>query len=268
VESRRVTHLEAAFLGLVQGLTEFLPVSSSGHLVLAQHALGLGGAENLTMDLLLHVATLAAVVISFRAELIRLVVGIVSDASQRRLALLLVAAMVPTGVIALSIRGSITDAFESPVIVGFLLITTGALLYVSPRLRKGSGALSELRLPNALLIGVAQGAAVLPGISRSGTTICAGMAGGMTGEASARFSFLLAILAISAAMVLNIPKAASLAETQLSTVCVGMLVAFVAGMVSIRWLMRVARRGRFDGFAYYCWAVGAVAIGVTLWPSG
>jgi len=263
-----VTHLEAAFLGLVQGITEFLPVSSSGHLVLAQHALGLGGAENLTMDLLLHVATLAAVVISFRADLIRLVVGIVSDTGQRRLALLLLAAMIPTGVIALSIRGFITDAFDSPLIVGLLLITTGALLFFAPRLRKGSGELSELRLSNALWIGVAQGAAVLPGISRSGTTICAGMVGGMSGEASARFSFLLAILAISAAMVLNIPGAASLADAELSTVGVGMLVAFVAGMVSIRWLMRVARRGRFDGFAYYCWAVGVGAVGIALWRAG
>lgn len=261
-----MTHIDAAILGLVQGLTEFLPVSSSGHLVLAQHMLGLGGVENLTMDLLLHVATLAAVVISFRSDLIRLVVGIASDAGQRRLALLLVAAMIPTGIIGLSIKPFITGAFERPAVVGALLIATGALLYVAPRLRRPSGSLSDLRLPQALWIGLAQGIAVLPGVSRSGTTICVGMLGGMSGEAAARFSFLLAALAISAAMVLNIPGATSLAETHLSTVAVGMIVAFVSGMLSIRLLMRVARRGRFDGFAYYCWAVGVAAVGVTLWP--
>ncbi|MEO2002521.1 MAG: undecaprenyl-diphosphate phosphatase [Candidatus Poribacteria bacterium] len=261
-----MTHIDAAILGLVQGLTEFLPVSSSGHLVLAQHMLGLGGAENLTMDLLLHVATLAAVLISFRADIIRLVVGITSDAGQRRLALLLLAAMVPTGIIGLSIKPFIAGAFDRPAVVGALLVATGVLLYVAPRLRRPTGSLSDLRLPQALWIGLAQGVAVLPGVSRSGTTICAGMLGGMTGEAAARFSFLLAVLAIGAAMVLNIPDAASLAETQFSTVAVGMVVAFVSGMLSIRLLIRVARRGRFDGFAYYCWTIGVVAVGVALWP--
>ena len=206
-----MTHIDAAILGLVQGLTEFLPVSSSGHLVLAQHMLGLTCAENLTMDLLLHVATLAAVLISFRADIIRLVVGITSDAGQRRLALLLLAAMVPTGIIGLSIKPFIAGAFDRPAVVGALLVATGVLLYVAPRLRRPTGSLSDLRLPQALWIGLAQGVAVLPGVSRSGTTICAGMLGGLTGEAAARFSFLLAVLAIGAAMVLNIPDAAALA---------------------------------------------------------
>ena len=260
-----MTTLDAIILGLVQGLTEFLPVSSSGHLVLTQHVLGLGGAENLTMDLLLHVGTLLAVIISFRADLLRLVAGIFSDRDQQRLAVLLVIAMVPTAVIALSIRRFIAGAFDSPATVGFLLIATGVLLYVAPRRQKASRPLSALGLREALWIGAAQGVAALPGVSRSGTTIGAGMIGGLSGGASARFSFLLAILAITAAMVLNIPDAASLAETQLSTVVVGMIVAFASGMLSIRWLMRFARRGRFDGFAYYCWGIGVVAIGIAVW---
>jgi len=260
-----VTTFDAILLGLVQGLTEFLPVSSSGHLVLTQHLLGLGGAENLTMDLLLHVGTLLAVIISFRVDLLRMAAGMRSDRDQQRLAVLLLIAMVPTAAIALSIRRFIAGAFNSPAVVGVLLIATGVLLYVAPRRQRASRPLSALGLRQALWIGAAQGVAALPGVSRSGATICAGMLEGLSGEASARFSFLLAILAITAAMVLNIPSAASLAETQLAPVVVGMLVAFASGMLSIRWLMRFARRGRFDGFAYYCWAVGVVAIGIAMW---
>jgi undecaprenyl-diphosphatase len=259
-----LTPFQAAILGLVQGLTEFLPVSSSGHLVLIQHVFGLGGAENLTFDILLHVATLVAVVVYFRRELALLVLCVFVDRKQRRLAACLLLAMVPTVVIALAIRRYIEQAFDSPTAVGFMLLTTGGILFVSPRVRQGKAPLEGVRLRHALAVGCAQGLAALPGLSRSGATICAGILSGVASEAAARFSFLLAVPAILAAAALDIEQISALDAPQVLAAGAGMAVAFVVGLASIHWLLRVARKGRFDGFAYYCWAVGGVAVLVAL----
>ncbi|MDA1191317.1 MAG: undecaprenyl-diphosphate phosphatase [Candidatus Poribacteria bacterium] len=256
---------EAAVLGLVQGLTEFLPVSSSGHLVLAQHLFGLGGAENLAYDLLLHIATLFAVFIAFRNDLWTMLTGIIKrDRTQLKLAFFLILAMAPTGMIAILIKEYIEEAFNRPMVVGFMLLITGSALYITPRARRPFLLLEGIGVKQALTIGIVQGFAPLPGISRSGVTICAGIASGLQAEASARFSFLLAILAIVAASIFSISDISAFPTENLPAVGVGMVVAFASGLVSIQWLMKIARRGKFDMFAYYCFAVGTVAIVVTL----
>jgi undecaprenyl-diphosphatase len=255
-----VSVLEAISLGFIQGLTEFLPVSSSGHLVIAQNFMGLGGSENLTFDILLHVATLAAVLFYFRRDLIALVLGLFLDAKQRRLFSLLMLAMVPTGAIGLAIKSVIEDAFSSPTVVGFMLLITGTILFVAPRLARPNLTLDGIRLRQALVIGAAQGVAALPGISRSGTTLCVGMLSGVQSASAARFSFLLAIPAILAATALDARNITNLDAGSLQATAAGMATAFVVGLFSIHWLMRVARKGRFDGFAVYCWIVGIATI--------
>lgn len=247
-------------LGFLQGLTEFLPVSSSGHLVIAQNFMGLGGAENLTFDILLHVATLAAVMLYFRRDLIALAIGLFVDAKQRRLFTLLVLAMIPTGIIGMAIKSSIESAFSSPMAVGFMLLITGAILFVAPRIARPKVGMDGIRLRHALIIGAGQGIAALPGISRSGTTLCVGMLTGVQSESAARFSFLLAVPAILAATALDLGNIASLDAESAAPTAAGMVTAFVVGLFSIHWLMRLARKGRFDGFAVYCWLVGLVTV--------
>jgi len=259
-----VSVLEAMVLGFLQGLTEFLPVSSSGHLVIAQNFMGLGGAENLTFDILLHVATLAAVCVYFRRDLAALALGVLFDRKQRRLFSLLIFAMVPTGIIGLALKGSVESAFSSPAAVGALLLMTGTLLFVAPRVARPKRSMDDMRLRHALLIGVGQGIAVLPGISRSGTTLCAGIVSGIRSESAARFSFLLAIPAILAATALDARNISHLDVESATVTAAGMATAFVMGLFSIHWLMRVARKGRFDGFAFYCWVVGLVTLVVSL----
>jgi len=246
-------------------MTEFLPISSSGHLVIAQHLFGLGGAENLTFDILLHVATLFAVVVYMRRDLAALVAGVLRDRKQTRIALYLLLAMVPTGIIGLGIRKGIESAFETPAFVGAMLLVTGTMLFVAPRLSRARLGLEGIRGRQALSIGVGQGIAALPGISRSGTTICAAMLVGVQAEAAARFSFLLSIPAILAATALDMRNITNIASAELPPVLVGMGAAFVVGLASIAVLMRLARRGKFDPFAYYCWALGGLTLVATYW---
>lgn len=260
-----MTIFEAIGLGFLQGLTEFLPVSSSGHLVIAQNLLGLGGAENLTFDILLHGATLMAVLFYFRRDVVALMLGVFLDKKQRRLFSLLVLAMIPTGIVALLIKKTVEALFSSPATVGGMLLITGGLLFVVPRVARGCLPMEGIRLRHALAVGVAQGVAVLPGISRSGTTLCVGMLVGIQSEVAARFSFLLAIPAILAATALEAKSLTRLDVISLSSTVAGMATAFVVGLFSIHWLVRVARKRRFDGFAYYCWVVGFGTIGVSWW---
>lgn len=260
-----MTIFEAIGLGSLQGLTEFLPVSSSGHLVIAQSLLGLGGSENLTFDILLHGATLMAVLFYFRRDVAALALGVFLDKKQRRLFSLLILAMIPTGIVALLIKGTVERLFSSPATVGGMLLITGSLLFVVPRVARGHLPMEGVRLRHALTVGLAQGVAVLPGISRSGTTLCIGILVGIQPEAAARFSFLLAIPAILAATALEAKNIVQLDTIGLSSTIGGMTTAFVVGLFSIHWLMRVARKRRFDGFAYYCWIVGLATIGVSWW---
>ena len=255
-----MTLVEAAILGLVQGLTEFLPISSSGHLALAQQVLGIGGSQNLAFDVFLHVATLFAVMWSLRTDVQRVATGVFTGGVERRLALTLIIAMVPTAVIALSIQTYAQAALDRPEVVGAALILTGVVLFLAPRFRTGVKSIYDIKPKQALVIGAAQGIAVIPGLSRSGLTIGAAIGMGVVAEAAARFSFLLSILAITAAMAVTLLKQGAMAGLSVSNVAVGMLAAWLAGVLSIKWLLRIARRGRFDGFAYYCWGVGAITL--------
>ncbi|OIP98761.1 MAG: hypothetical protein AUK55_02725 [Syntrophobacteraceae bacterium CG2_30_61_12] len=261
----------AVMLGLLQGITEFLPVSSSGHLVIAQQLLG-WSEPNLFFDVSLHVGTLAAVLLVFRsdvADLIRgglLILGRILSRSREplrhpeRLFLLVVAASIPTALLGFFARHALERLFASVAAVGVNLIITGSLLWLTRNTGPRPG-LNPARtgLGRALGIGLAQGLALAPGISRSGSTIAVGLLLGLERDWAGRFSFLLFVPAVIGAVLL---EALDLKYDPaiISSAFAGAAVAAVSGYVALRLLLRVVHRGAFYRFAPYCWLVGALSL--------
>lgn len=248
---------ESAVLGVVQGLTEFLPVSSSAHLVLAQSLLPGFPEENVFFDVLLHLGTILAVIVTFRLELLRLARSLLpgGDAGQRRLVGWLVLGTLPAGVAGLLFRDAFHAMFASPRFVAAMLLVTGAILIAAEftaRPRRGLDGVGALR---GFGVGVAQAFAIIPGISRSGATISAALAMGVRGEDAARFSFLLSIPAVLGAALLegiHARPVASLAPAY----ALGMAAAFLTGLWAIRVMLGILKRGRLRVFAFYCFLVG------------
>jgi undecaprenyl-diphosphatase len=248
--------LQAVIWGLVQGLTEFLPISSSGHLVVVPGFLGLDPPD-LATSALLHLGTLVAVLIYYRSDVAR-VLRFASDTSARKLLLLLVVGTLPSA-LALLVEDRVEALQASSSAVGVALIATAGILWFSEKVQDRSGGVEGMTWRDAFLIGFAQLLAVIPGISRSGSTITASMWLGLEREEAARFSFLLGIPAITAAGTLEglellngggIPASAWL----------GVAVAAVSGYAAIALLLRVLRRVGLRPFATYCALVGATAI--------
>jgi len=251
--------LEAVILGLVQGLAEFLPISSSGHLALGQELLGVA-TEDVTFVVIVHFGTLLAVVTEFRGRIWELTSGFVTgDAQARRMTAYLIVGTLPAGLVGLFLENAIGSLFNSPLAVCGFLILTGIILF-STRFRKGER--TEIGLVDALLIGVAQAGAILPGISRSGMTISAGLWKGIDGEEAARFSFLLSCPVIAGATILKVKDLVESGVTadHAFSLVVGAGVAYVSGIVAIRWLMAVVARGGLPRFAYYCWTIGLAGL--------
>lgn len=276
-------------LGLVQGVAEFLPISSSGHLALVENIMGMGsgaGAELIAamdgsafFNIMLHLATLAAVIIAYWAdvkamilELIAIVGGIgkgESIASRnipvRRLILMIIVSTLPLFLI-LPFHHAIESLSSVPWFIGAALVVTGLLLFIADRMPRGKKTERDMTILDALLIGVAQGLATIPGLSRSGTTITAGMGRGLKREFAVRFSFLMSLLSVTGAVILSLLDVISDGvDTALLPACfVGMLVAGITGYLSIKLLQRIVAKGRFGGFAYYCWIVGVISIILSL----
>jgi undecaprenyl-diphosphatase len=251
--------LESVLLGLVQGLTEFLPVSSSGHLVLAQSLIPGFEQPGVLFDTLLHGGTLLAVLVYFRRDMRELLASLFpgGDPSRRRLALLLVAATVPTGLIGVIFKDPLEALFHAPRSAAAMLLVTGALLWVSEALARPRLGLEGVGYGRALAIGTVQGLAIVPGISRSGSTIAVGTLLGIRGEDAARFSFLLSVPAILGAVVLQLPHLEGVETGRLGGYAAGVAAAFASGLWAIRFLLAAIRRGRFRWFAVYCWLLGA-----------
>ena len=277
-----MTFLEAILLGILQGLTEFLPVSSSGHLVLAQTFLGLN--EPLVFfDVMLHVGTLAAVLVVYRDAIWKLTTGGLSTltdtqfwrkpastfntSTELRFVWLILIGSIPTGVIAVLFKTELESFFHEVRLVSVMLILTGVILQL-PRLRKQDLDTSDtptgkLRTWHAPLIGIAQGCAITPGISRSGTTISLALFLGIPAKKAAEYSFLLSIPAILGAVVL---KVRDIGETTIPYYIVGAgtLAAFIVGYVALRFLLVVLNRGKFSLFSYYCIALGLISLLIPL----
>ncbi|MEZ4483862.1 MAG: undecaprenyl-diphosphate phosphatase [Syntrophotaleaceae bacterium] len=254
--------LDAVLLGLLQGVTEFLPVSSSGHLAVAQHFLPGFSQPGVLFDVLLHVATMGAVILYFRRDCALLVTAPFrrdqESALYRRLLFLLALGSVPTAVIGLLFKDFFIGLFHNLTVVASMLLVTGTLLFLSERLRCGKRKEEKLTWSDALLVGTVQGGAIIPGISRSGSTIAALLLKGVDGETAARFSFLLALPAIFGAALLSLGDMTAVAGAELSAYVAGMVTAFVAGLLSIHLLLAVVRRRRLFAFALYCWLAGGL----------
>lgn len=247
-------------LGVVQGLTEFLPISSSGHLVVTEAAIGLS-SPGVLVEVVLHVATLLAVVLVYRGVLWRMFRGaLVGDRSTWRYIALLALATVPAGVAGVWLQDFFEQAFESLLLVGVNFVITGAILWST----RGPLASADRSTPGpagAVGIGFAQALAILPGISRSGTTVSAAVWLGIDPVRAAEFSFLLVIPVVLGAAALQVPDlSGDLATVGMGPLALGFAAALVSGIVAIRWLIAMLRRRAFHQFALYCWGLGAVTI--------
>lgn len=269
-----MTLTKAIILGVVQGLTEFLPISSSGHLVLAQSILNVTEPP-LFFDVMLHFGTLLAIIVFFYKDIWDIVSSIFgrdpnviyrnsnykTKKSARLFAWYIIVGTIPTLIIALILKKTVEKAFSDPLIVSIMLIITGIILWLSARVGQRGKQLNTIR---AIIIGVVQGISALPGISRSGSTISTALMVGIDGEQSARFSLLLSLPAVFGATILELNDVDSF-NVPIISVIVGVLIAFVVGYISISLLVRSLKQGRFSIFAYYCWAIGIITLLWQLW---
>ncbi|MBU3948579.1 MAG: undecaprenyl-diphosphate phosphatase [Proteobacteria bacterium] len=265
---------QAAILGIIQGLTEFLPVSSSGHLVLFQHLFGLKEAE-LLFDISVHLGTLAAVVIFFRSDISAIIVSvfryckkvfntrsftIAKDDFELKLALLIVAGSVPTAIIGLMFKKIADQLFSSVLIAGSMLILTGLILQFTRFVKKTPKDSKLFSFKDAIIIGISQGLAIMPGLSRSGTTISTGLFLGLNHETAAKYSFLLSIPAIVGACLLSIGDITGSNIIPLKTVSAGIIASCLSGYFALKFLLYIVKKGRLHYFSPYCFAVGIFCI--------
>jgi undecaprenyl-diphosphatase len=246
-----------ALLGLLQGLTEFLPVSSSGHLVLARIALGVD-APGIALEAAVHLGTLASLLLYFRRDVVCLALGWVRGGEERRQLGLLLVGTIPVVAVGLLARGGIERAFGSPLLVGGMLFVTALVLLFGDR-RVGRALRGKVRWVDAAAVGLAQAAALLPGISRSGATVVTGIGMGLTPSAAARFSFLLAIPAIGGAALFSLLAVARQPDVNWAGLAVAMGCAAASGLVAVRTFLRIVRAGVLWPFALYC-AAAALAV--------
>ena len=271
-----MTFLSSFLLGLVQGIAEFLPISSSGHLAIAQNLLGMSDAGTVPefFDVLLHLGTLVAVFVAYWADIKDMVLEFFRGAGDlihhstpnpvppaRRLILLIILGTLPLFVV-LPVKDAVQSLSNSMVFIGAALIVTGVLLFVSDRVKKGRKNERTATWLDELIVGLGQAIATMPGISRSGMTITTGCFVGFERKFAVRFSFLLSIPAVLGANILSLADAAKagINWAEVPVYLVGVVTAAVVGYLCIRLLRFIADRGKFGAFAYYCWAVGVLTL--------
>lgn len=273
--------LSAIILGLIQGIAEFLPISSSGHLSIFQNFFNMTTTEegHLFFDVLLHLSTLVSVCVFYRKDIVDIVketIGFVKGIGHPqpggkkaypkvRLLFMMFIATLPLFVI-LPVHNQIEQLYYHTGFIGFALILTGCMLFISDRLVVGNRNESTMTIKNAVLIGVCQAIATIPGISRSGSTITAGLMTGMNREFAVKFSFLISIPAVLGANIISLAKALGegIDTALLPAYLIGMLVAMVIGYFALAFVKYISTKGKFGMFAYYCWAAGLVTIILTI----
>ena len=263
---------QGIIIGIVQGLTEFLPVSSSAHLVFVQNLLGV--EADLAFDTFLHLGTLIAVLWFFRYDIIKMLSawilsiedliqgrfkeGFYSD-PYKRLAWYVILGTIPVGIVGLLFEDSVDALFSGALYVpAFFLFVTGTILYLSQRMASGNVNLNNITKKEALWMGLGQACAILPGLSRSGTTIAAGLTIGLDKEFAAKFSFILSIPAILGAFILQAKDIGSGLDVNFLPVILGFIASVIAGYLAIKWMLDLIKNRSLDIFAYYCWIVGIV----------
>lgn len=270
--------LDAILLGIIQGLTEFLPVSSSGHLVIAQNLLEGFHQEGVLFDVMLHLGTLLAVVFFLWREIHALLISLIPRrwrhgpqrydetalSTRRNIAFLILVGTAVTGMIGITFKHEIHRLFQSVEIVAGMLIVTGILLFVADRVKNATRTEGAMNISDALIIGLAQAFALVPGISRSGSTIAFGMFRNIDGETAARFSFLLSIPAILGAAVLELEYITNVTPGEVAVYLTGMTAAAVTGFFALKLLFFMVKKRGLRIFSYYCWFVGITTITMTM----
>ena len=263
---------EGIIIGIVQGLTEFLPVSSSAHLVFIQNILGV--ESSLAFDTFLHLGSLLAVLWFFRGDIYRMIrsfflslrdilhhrfrEGLYED-PYKRLSWYVILATVPVALVGVLFEDSVDALFAGSLYVpAFFLFVTGTILYISQRMASGKINFNTVGKREALFMGLGQACAILPGLSRSGTTIAAGLTIGLDKEFAAKFSFILSIPAILGAFLLQIKDIGTALDANFLPVIVGFVAALIAGYAAIKWMLELIQKRNLDIFAYYCWIVGII----------
>ena len=269
-----MTYLSSFLLGLVQGLAEFLPISSSGHLSIAQNLLGLNTEIPEFFDVLLHLGTLVAVFVAYWRDICDMVAELIHGVGDlvhgttprqvppaRRLILLIIVGTLPLFIL-LPIHKQVQALSNNMVFIGAALVVTGFLLFACDLVRKGKKTERTATIADVLVVGLGQAIATLPGISRSGMTITTGCFMGFERKFAVRFSFLLSIPAVLGANILSLKDAldTGIIWAEVPMYVVGVVTAAVVGYACIRLLRLVAEKGRFGAFAYYCWAVGLLTL--------
>ncbi len=270
----------AIILGLVQGITEFLPISSSGHLSILNNLFDLTSTDDghLLFDVLMHLGTLAAVFVCYWQDIVRMfneVLGLINVgplAGQRqrhypgaRTFIMIVFATLPL-VLILPVHKMIETLYYHNVFIGIALVLTGCMLFVADRMKPGTKSAGGMTISDALIIGLCQCVATIPGLSRSGTTITAGIATGLEREFAVKFSFLLSIPAVLGANIVTLIDAfqQGVDIANVPAYLIGMVAAMLSGIGAISLVKRIAAKGKFGGFAYYCWVMGVLSIILTM----
>lgn len=251
--------VQAIILGIVQGLTEFLPISSSGHLVLMQKIFGIT-EPTLIFDTAVHLGTLLAVFAVFREDIISIL-----KKPFQKLTWLLLAGTIPTGIIGVLFKDTFEQMFHTGSTLGFEFLITGIVLLLSSAMKNGRKGVRETTYLDAAFIGVMQGAAIMPAISRSGLTISGALFRNLDREFAARFSFLLSIPAILGATLFQVKDiielgAGTTGSAGMLNLIVGSIAAAVAGYISIKYMLQILKKGKVKYFAYYVFAIGALVI--------
>lgn len=273
-----MSYLSAIFLGFIQGVAEFLPISSSGHLAVFQSFFKISEEGHLFFDVLLHLGTLIAVFIAYWQDIVELVKeffvmchivrlpdGQKHNSLARRQIFMIIIATLPL-VLVLPIKDKVEALYYNTFFIGFAFLLTGTVLFFSDRIGRGRKSEKEMTAIDALIIGLGQAVAVVPGLSRSGTTISTGMVRGFDRTYAVKFSFLMSIPAILGSNILSFADAikAGIDVSLIPVYLVGIATATVFGYLSIRLLKLIAQKGRFGGFSYYCWGAGIVTLILSL----
>lgn len=271
-----MTLFEGIILGLVQGLAEFLPISSSGHLAILQNLFGIEGESVLSFAVLLHLGTLFSLLAVYYKDIWELIIelcltfkdiftgkGLRINANEtRRLGFMIIAATIPTAIIGLLFNDFFSDLYNSMAAVGFCLLITGVLLWVVERMRQAGKNIREMKFGDAVLVGLFQSIAIAPGISRSGATIAGSLFSGLNRALAIKFAFLISVPSILGAIILEAPDAfeEGMDTVMLLPIIAGVVVAAVSGFIAIKTMIRVVSDKKLYIFSIYTWIVGALVL--------
>lgn len=264
--------IKALILGIIQGISEFLPISSSGHLVVFGEYLNMSMPGN-TLEIMLHVGTLFSVIVCFREKIFLLIKDFFglfksnyksSFNTKTNFVVLLIIASIPAAVIGLLLDSYLEKVFESVLFVGFALLLTGIILFISTKIKIGTKTMEDITIKDAIFIGIAQSIAVVPGISRSGMSITAGLFKNLDRKNAAEWSFLMSLPVIAGAAILKIPSLLRVTDLNYANLFVGIISSFIFGILAIKILLKVIQSDKWKYFSYYCLIVGTVLIAINI----